>query len=102
MKNMVIVSVLIILCTGCARFGTIQIDERRNEKTGEVTKITTKASGYALFSAKSSLAKWKATQSDKSQGAEVGGLEQQGATNIVGAMSEMRMLLQELNKLKTP
>lgn len=86
------------LSVGCAQFGTIQIDERSNEKTGENTKITTKASSRTFFSSKSELTKWKATQTEKSQGAEVGGLSQQGATNAVGALKAVAEILKALPK----
>jgi hypothetical protein len=46
------------------------------------TEITTKATAYTLFSSKQ-LANWKASQTEKQQGASVG-LEQQGATNVAG------------------
>lgn len=71
--------------TGCmARFSTVQIDERTNLKTSEKTKITTRASAWTINTAKSDLAKWKASQTERSQGAEVGGLKQDsGGTNAV-------------------
>ena len=74
----------LLLGSGCSSFRTSQSDSRYNEKTGEITTITTKASSFTFFDSKSSLAKWKATQSEKSQGAEVGGLEQEtSGTNTV-------------------
>ena len=73
---------LILVCSGCARFSTHQTDIS-DETTGK-REITTKASASTFFSAKSSLAQWKATQTDKSQGATVGGLDQSGGqTNQV-------------------
>lgn len=75
----------LLLLSGCmARFSTQQVDERTNAQTGEKTKITTRASAWTLNTAKSDLAKWKATQTERSQGAEVGGLKQEsGGTNAV-------------------
>ena len=74
----------LLLGSGCSSFRTTQTDARYNEKTGETTTITTKASSFTFFDSKSSLAKWKATQSEKSQGAEVGGLEQEtSGTNTI-------------------
>lgn len=73
-----------VLMTGCARFGTTQTDESYDTETGtkRVRTITTRASAYTLFSARSSLAKWKASQTDKTQGATVGDLNQESsATN---------------------
>jgi hypothetical protein len=93
-----IVSILLIgallIGVGCARFSTTQTDSRDGEKT----TITTKAASWTLFSSKSSLAKWKATQTEKSQGAEVGGLEQQGGTNAVAVLQAIGTLLQALPK----
>lgn len=83
MKHILAAATLMIL-VGCARFSTVQIDERTNAKTGEKTKITTKAASITFFDSKSSLAKWKASQTEKAQGAEVGGLSQESsATNVV-------------------
>lgn len=82
----------LILIAGCARFSTTQIDERTNEKTGEKTKITTRAASSTFFDSRSSLAKWKAAQTEKSQGAEVGGLSQESsgtnAVNLIEAVAK--------------
>jgi hypothetical protein len=84
MKRKLLFSATLLAFAGCARFTTTQTDERINAKTGEKTTITTRASSSTFFDSKSSLAKWKATQSEKSQGAEVGGLQQESsATNVV-------------------
>ena len=86
MKKLIPVLALLALC-GCARFTTRQLDERTNAKTGEKTTVTTRASSWTFFDSKSSLAKWKATQSEKSQGAEVGGLAQESSgTNVVSIL----------------
>ena len=75
---------ILLLLPSCASFRTVQIDERKNEKTGEITKITTRAGSISFFDGKSNLTKWKATQSEKSQGAEVGGLSQSvSSSNLV-------------------
>lgn len=78
----------LLFLNGCvARFSTTQIDERKNSQTGEATKITTKASAWTFNTAKSDLAKWKASQTERSQGAEVGGLSQEsGGTNAVAVI----------------
>ncbi len=76
----VIVGVAFTLLTlvGCARFGTTQKDITYDPATGnKIREITTKASAETLAASKSELAKWKASQSDQKQGAEVGGLTQQ-------------------------
>lgn len=67
---------LVALC-GCARFSTTQTDMSYEQGTPS-RQITTKASAYTIFSGKSSLATWKASQTDKTQGASVGNLVQEG------------------------
>lgn len=77
-----------ILWTGCASFTTEQIDERTNAKTQETTKITTKATARTFFDAKSELARFKAAQTEKSQGAEVGSLSQSASSTNLNALVE--------------
>ena len=100
MKLAVLVS--LALLTGCARFGTTQIDRFTNydpdgKRTSTQEKITTAAS-YTFFDGRASLATWKATQTDKTQGASVGGLAQESnGTNAVETLREMNSLLRTLN-----
>lgn len=68
---------LLVLSCGCARFNTTQKDLSYDPKTGEKREITTRATAYTFFEAKSQLANWKASQSDKTQGASVGSLNQE-------------------------
>ena len=75
----------LLLLVGCARFNTKQYDKRYNERGEMATEISTKATATALFSSKQ-LANWKASQTEKSQGATVG-VEQQGATNAIAALN---------------
>lgn len=79
----------LLLLTGCARFSTTQTD-LSYEEGKPLRTITTKATGYTFFSGKSSLATWKASQTDKTQGASVGGLTLEGGqtnqiTDVVSA-----------------
>ena len=84
MKTLLPCVVLATLC-GCARFSTTQTDIRSNAETKETTTVITRAASWTFFDSKSALAKWKATQSDNRQSAEVGGLSQQAdGTNVVG------------------
>ena len=81
----------LVLATGCARFGTKQMDLSYGDNGQPQRKITTHASAYTFFSAKSSLATWKASQTDKTQGATVGQLDQNGGqtnqlSDILGAV----------------
>lgn len=73
-------TLLITFSLGCSSFSTHQTDVRDGTKT----TITTKATARTFFDSKSNLAKWKAQQTEKSQGAEVGGLVQESSgTNAV-------------------
>ncbi len=84
MKSMAPLVMVACLVGGCARFSTTQKDLLY--ENGEVRQAkTTHATSYTLFSSKSSLASWKAQQTDKTQGATVGDLNQQGATNASAA-----------------
>jgi len=97
MKNIIAVIAVTACLVGCARFGTVQKDIRY--ENGQIAgEITTKASAYTLFSAKSDLARWKATQSEKSQGAEVGNLSQQGGTNAVAVLDSIARIVTSLPK----
>lgn len=90
---------VLLLMTGCARFSTTQTDVSVDLGGTNTTRtVTTKASAYTLFSAKSSLATWKANQTDKTQGASVGGLEQQGGTNAAATIQAIANLLSALPK----
>lgn len=94
MKTPLLCILPVILLLGCARFSTRQSDIRKEwwEGTNQfsTTEIITKASSYTLFSSKSDLANFKATQTEKSQGASVGSLIQQGGTNAVEVLRELK------------
>lgn len=94
-------SLLLIPVSGCARFSTHQTDNRY--EAGKIAgKIETKATSFTFFSSKSRLTQFHASQTEKTQSAKVGALDQQGATNTVGVLGELTSLLREMNKLKTP
>jgi len=84
--NLVLVAT-IGLC-GCARFSTVQIDERYDEKTSEKTTITTKVTATTLFDSSSALATFKASQTEKTQGASVGSLTQQSSSTNLNRIIE--------------
>lgn len=87
---------------GCASFSTVQTDiSTTKDKDGNPTTrtITTKAKASTFFESKSTLATWKATQTDKSQGATVGGLEQASTgTNTVALLKALADLVGALPK----
>lgn len=93
---------LTLLVSGCARFSTKQVDNRYYE-TGKLSdEISTKASTWTLFSSKSQLQNFKASQTEKTQGATVGLLTQQGGTNAVDSLKVLLDLLVTIEKLKSP
>lgn len=74
---LIFIPLVLLPIVGCARFGTTQTDNSYDPETGKLIRsITTKAASHTFFESKSALAKWKASQTDKTQGAEVGGLSQ--------------------------
>src|SRR5262245_24986774 len=75
-----------LLLTGCARFQTTQQDISDQNEYGQPRRtITTTATATTFWDSSSSLSKFKATQTDKSQSASVGALQQDStSTNING------------------
>ena len=78
---------------GCARFKTTQIDERK-APDGQITKVSTIVSASTLFTSKSQLANFKASQTERQQGASVGSLSQESSgTNAVRALEALDSIL---------
>ncbi len=78
---------------GCARFSTTQHDYSyapntngtQTASSAPIRKITTKVTATTFFDSSSELSKFKASQTDKTQGASVGGLNQSStSTNLAG------------------
>lgn len=80
-KSLAVIFGLLVV-GGCARFSTIQTDMSYDDQGKPQRQVTTKATAYTLWSSKSALASWKATQTDSSQGATVGNLTQQSLSPI--------------------
>jgi hypothetical protein len=91
MKTLFLLSTLLALTVGCARFSTVQTDVRYEEGK-PATTITTKASAYTFFQSKSELANWKAQQSEGEQGAEVGSLTQESDTDVARTLEALTAL----------
>lgn len=89
MRNVINILIALTL-TGCAGFKTKQTDTTITHPDGtEERKITTEAKGGTFAASKSALANWKATQTDKSQGASVGSLTQESdASSLTKAIGE--------------
>lgn len=82
--------------SGCARFKTTQIDERK-APDGQVTKVSTTVSAGTLFTSRSQLANFKASQTEKQQGASVGSLTQEtSGTNAVRALEALDSILSKV------
>lgn len=82
-----------LLGPGCATFTTQQTDISYDPETGKpIRTVSTRATARTFFEAKSSLASFKATQTDKTQSATVGSLSQEAtgsnAVNVVQAVTE--------------
>ena len=90
MKTTITIIAIALLSVGCARFNTTQKEVR----TADATTITTRATAWTFIQSKSSLANWEATQSEGSQGAKVGQLDQESdGTVVVDAMKELNEFL---------
>lgn len=76
--KMLFAIVALSFTVGCARFSTTQKD-LSYENGQPQRQITTHAAAYTLLASKSALASWKASQTDKTQGASVGGLAQESS-----------------------
>lgn len=97
MKTLLIIPAL-LLFVGCAHFTTTQTD-MSYEKGQPIRQITTHASATTLFDAQSQLAKFKATQSDKTQSASVGSLnESSSGTNVVAALQAIDGIVSHIAK----
>lgn len=98
MKTTILLS-LIALC-GCARFSTTQTDI--SYEAGLPSRsITTEASATTFAASKSALANWKASQTDKTQGASVAQLNQEAdSSKLLEALT--RAAIDQAVKSTTP
>ena len=94
-----------VCLAGCSTFNTTQTDksyELQPGKTGtNITfrEITTKATARTFWDARSALANFKATQTDKTQSATVGALNNESSgTNAVTVLKEIRGIVEALPK----
>jgi hypothetical protein len=80
----VLAAVLAWIVAGCASYRTIQEDTSYDEAGNPIRKITTTVKVGTFCDSNSALATSKATNTDKSQSSELGGLSQStSASNIV-------------------
>jgi hypothetical protein len=85
-------SMTTLLLSGCARFHTAQIKQELGPQGNVTSQVTTKATAYTFFTSKSQLTNWKATQTEKSQGASVGQLVQE--SNTTNEMAVIQAVVQ--------
>ena len=86
-----VIASLLATLTGCVAFSTNQTDvSTEDPKTHATTRtITTKASARSFAAGKQALANWKASQTDKTQGASVGSISQEtDAKPLMEALGE--------------
>jgi len=76
-------------CAGCARCSKVQAGE--SYQYGKIARqITTHATATTCVASKTALAQWKASQTDKTQGASVGALSQESAgAETIKAVTEL-------------
>jgi len=92
-------TVTLLALTGCARFTTTQNDT--SYENGQPTRtITTRATASTFYESGSALANFKAGQTDKSQTATVGSLNQTSSSTNSAAL--VRAIVELLNAMKTP
>lgn len=96
MKKLTLITITALCLTGCAQFTTTQTDVSY-EKGQPLRTITTKASATTVFESKSALANFKASQTDKTQSATVGSLNQEsGGTNTAATVQAVTELLKTI------
>jgi hypothetical protein len=99
MKRVALTILLAVVGAGCARFTTIQSDTSYDTNGIPARTITTKVAAWTFFDANSALVKSKTINTDKSQSAELGGLNQNASSsNIVAAFQSMAQVAASLAK----
>lgn len=81
---------LLVLCAGCSTYSTQQKDISYDPKTGQNREITTTVKAGTFIASKSALTNSKASQTDKTQSAVLGSLNQESdATATLKAITEL-------------
>ncbi len=90
MKNLIyaLLTVMVGAVIGCASFVTTQKDISYDKEGNKSREISTQAKARTFFEAKSELAKFKASQTDKNQSASVGSLSQTAESSNVVSLAE--------------
>jgi predicted negative regulator of RcsB-dependent stress response len=94
---------VVMSLTACAHFSTTQTDASFTTNGTPLRTLTTKAAATTFWASSSELAKFKATQSDKTQGASVGSLSQASDVLNSNVMAGAGTILgQALKTMATP
>lgn len=104
--RMLLCAAVLVLGGGCATFTTDQKDISYEAITNgtriasvPLREIRTKVKARTFWDAKSALANFKASQTDKTQGANVGGLGQESSgTNAVAILEKIEAIVKALPK----
>lgn len=97
-KNYALLFLTVAFASGCARFSTTQTDISY-EQGKPSRQITTRVAASTFWEARSSLASFAASQTDKTQSAKVGGLNSEAnSTNALRALELFRDIAQALPK----
>ena len=87
MKRILSIAAVLALTAGCAQFSTQQTDTSYGTNGLPIRAITTKVFVTDFLDSNSTLTKSKTINTDKSQSAELGGLNQSATgTNVVEAL----------------
>jgi len=93
---------LSLLC-GCAQFKTKQTSSDTETNGVPVRTVTTEATAVSFLAGKQALAGWKASQTDTSQGASIGALDQESdASKLVQAVIQAYLAGQTGGALPIP
>ena len=94
------IGALLFFGNGCARFTTTQTDLSYDDQSGlPLRTITTRVKAVTFWDSTSALANFKASQTDKTQSATVGSLNQSSTNNTAATLNALADLL---NAVKTP
>lgn len=94
---MILGAAVLMMCGGCASFSTTQEDCSYGTNGIPERKIVTRNKARTFWDAKSALASFTATQTDKTQSTKVGSLSQESAsTNITAQLEALAKILQAL------
>ncbi len=88
MKAFFILTGAVGILTGCAHYSTTQTDLSYDDKGKPQRTITTKVSVSTFWDSTSELAKSRASQTDKSQSATLGSLNQASTSTNVNSLVE--------------